>query len=472
MDRLKTLYAATFGYEPESINPISGAGSNRRYYRLGTSPIVVGTIGTDKAENDAFFSWDKYFINKRLPVPNLIAKSDEGEVYLQENVGDVSLYDMIVKYGVESPEVREIMVKCMERLPEFQLVKSSDSVDWERCYPRQAMDLRAVMWDLNYFKYCFLKISGIEIREDALENDFECFAQKVLTVPDNTIMLRDFQSRNVMVRSGEPYVIDFQGARRGAALYDVASFLWQVRAGIPDSMRMELAEVYRKSLESLSGVKCVNFHSQLRLMALFRTMQVLGAYGFRGYVERKAQFITEISGAVRNLTVLLDEVDLDDMPYLKSVLREISGLPRFSSVEDYKGLTVKVMSFSYKKGIPEDYSGNGGGFVFDCRAVHNPGRYDEYKKLTGLDAPVIEFIERDGEMVEFMEDCYRLVDRSVECYVRRGFSSLMVCFGCTGGQHRSVYGASHMAEHIWRKFGVRVELVHREQGKSEIFGAL
>ena len=136
-----------------------------------------------------------------------------------------------------------------------------------------------------------------------------------------------------------------------------------------------------------------------------------------------------------------------------------------------KQLTVKVISFSYRRGIPEDNSGNGGGYVFDCRYVHNPGRYDEYKPLTGLDQPVIDFLEKDGEITEFLTNIYALTDAHVKRYIERGFTNLMICFGCTGGQHRSVYSAQHTAEHIHKKFGVRVELIHREQNVEQTLEA-
>lgn len=128
-------------------------------------------------------------------------------------------------------------------------------------------------------------------------------------------------------------------------------------------------------------------------------------------------------------------------------------------------LTVTIYSFSFKKGIPEDNSGNGGGYVFDCRSTHNPGKYDEYKQLTGLDQPVIDFLEKDGEILEFLSSVYTLVDHHVARFLERGFEHLQVSFGCTGGQHRSVYSAQHTAEHIKEKFPtVSIELIHRERG--------
>ena len=294
-------------------------------------------------------------------------------------------------------------------------------------------------------------------------------------------LYRDFQARNVMLDGeGNPWFIDFQGGRRGPFYYDVASFLWQASARYSDSLREMLIKEYYDSLSSLAGVPAFDaFRERLRKFILFRTMQVLGAYGFRGYFERKQHFIASIPPAIENLRQLLKH-DFP-YPYLMSVLREIVDLPRFQSpiavdpskqsVSKYDGsgpLVVRVFSFSYKKGIPADESGNGGGYVFDCRSTHNPGRYEEYKQLTGLDAPVVSFLENDGEILQFLESVYRLADHHVERYIKRGFTSLMFSFGCTGGRHRSVYSAQHLAEHIHEKYGVEVRICHREQGITSV----
>jgi len=211
-------------------------------------------------------------------------------------------------------------------------------------------------------------------------------------------------------------------------------------------------------------------------------LQVLGAYGFRGYFERKKHFLDSIPSAIDNLRQLLQQSFPYD--YLISVLKEVVMLPQFNntkpvvslkpSASKYDGagpLVVRIFSFSYKKGIPQDESGNGGGYVFDCRGTHNPGRYDEYKQLTGLDEPVIRFLEDDGEILKFLDNVYQLADAHVARYIERGFTSLMFSFGCTGGQHRSVYSAQHLAEHIHQKFGVEVRIEHRERGIKQTLPA-
>lgn len=469
MDRLIELYRNKYGSEPISVKELTADGSPRRYYRLSGDADVIGTIGTSIRENEAFIAWDAHFSSLGLPVPEVLAVSSDSMAYLQQDLGNTSLYSLISASGGDVA-YRDVIRHVMDILPVFHY--SVEGFDWSKCYPREAMDHKAVMWDLNYFKYCFLKASGLEFDEDKLESDFERLASLLTDNPENTLMLRDFQSRNVMVdRAGTPYVIDFQGARRGCGLYDVASFLWQARAGFDDDLRFEMMDLYRLSAERICGKMIDSFEPRVRLMALFRMLQVLGAYGFRGFVERKSMFLASIRQAVANLATLLDVID-SQAPYLRLVLAQLVALPRFAMEESHVGLTVTVMSFSYKKGIPEDMSGNGGGFVFDCRAVHNPGRYDEYKSLTGMDAPVIDFLEADGEMVRFMDGCYGLVDPSVSRYIERGFTNLMVCFGCTGGQHRSVYGAEHMARHLNEKYGVRVRLIHRERNVDKTLEAV
>ena len=285
-----------------------------------------------------------------------------------------------------------------------------------------------------------------------------------------TFMYRDFQSRNVMIKDGKPWFIDFQGGRKGPVFYDVASFLWQAKANLPDSLRGELLEEYIDALRKYTPVDRDYFYAQLRHFVLFRTLQVLGAYGFRGYFEKKPHFIQSVPFAIANLRHLLAN-PYPEYPYLCKVLKELVGLKQFTDDLQKHTLTVRVMSFAYKKGIPNDPSGNGGGYVFDCRAVNNPGKYERYKPFTGLDDQVIKFLEDDGEILEFLDHAYALVDATVKRYKERGFTNLMVCFGCTGGQHRSVYSAQHMAEHINKKFNVKVELVHREQNIEQTFNA-
>ena len=352
-------------------------------------------------------------------------------------------------------------------LPKIQF-EGAQGLDFSVCYPQPSFDRKMIMFDLNYFKYCFLKPSGVEFNQVRLQQDFERFADESLKDDSDTFLYRDFNARNVMVKDGDPYFIDFQGGRRGPIYYDVASFIWQARARYPERLKQKMLESYLESLASYVPVDRAFFEERLRLFRLFRMLQVLGAYGFRGLIEHKAQFVVSIPPAMADLRKLL-ETPFAEYPYLQEVLEKMVSLERFAGSCDDGKLEVKVYSFSFKKGIPQDMSGNGGGYVFDCRSIHNPGRYEPYKKLTGRDEPVIRFLEDDGEIIGFLEHVYGVVDPHVETYSRRGFTRLMVSFGCTGGQHRSVYCAEHLARHLAEKYpDIRVRLIHREQNISEV----
>ena len=454
---------------------LTASGSNRRYYRIYSddkSMSLIGVQGTSRDENHAFLTMDEHFLKQGLNVPRVLAVSDDEMAYVQEDLGDTLLFNYIAegrKTGVFCESEKAMLRQTVRALARFQ-VKAAEDFNFKVCYPQPEFNLRSIRWDLNYFKYCFLKATGLEFQEDKLENEFERLAYILLQQKKmNAFMYRDFQSRNVMIAPSKenpeelvPYFIDFQGGRRGPVYYDVASFLWQAKANFHDELRNELISEYLDELSKYMEVDKQEFYATLRHFVLFRTMQVLGAYGFRGYFEKKPHFLQSIPFAIENLRRLLKN-SADDYPYLIEVLHEMTEMKQFKEVNVRKPLVVKVYSFSYKKGIPADDSGNGGGFVFDCRAVNNPGKYERYTYFTGMDEPVIKFLEQDGEILPLLDSAYKLVDASVKRYIDRGFRNLMVSFGCTGGQHRSVYAAEKMAEHLNSKFGVEVQLIHREQ---------
>ena len=472
MTHLHDVYTQFFGSAPTSIEELPSSGSNRRYFRLKGEKSIIGVLGTCKEENEAFLYMSEHFHKKGLPVPEIYAISDDTMAYIQEDLGDTLLFNAIEKgrkTSVFSDEEKTLLVKTIRLLPDMQFL-GADEFNFSKCYPAPEFNSRSIMWDLNYFKYCFLKATGLEFLEDKLEDDFQRMTDVLLRSFSATFMYRDFQSRNVMIKNGEPWFIDYQGGRKGPFYYDVASFLWQAKANLPESLRMELLNEYVDSLRKYQPVDEEYFHAQLRHFVLFRTLQVLGAYGFRGYFEKKPHFIQSVPFAIENLRNLLQK-PYPEYPYLSKVLKELVNMKQFTDDLAKRTLTVKVMSFAYKKGIPNDTTGNGGGFVFDCRAVNNPGKYERYKPYNGLDEQVIKFLEDDGEIIDFLDHSYSLVDASVKRYIERGFTNLMVCFGCTGGQHRSVYCAQHMAEHINKKFNVKVELIHREQNIEQTFKA-
>ena len=516
MQKLLELYKQWRGQEPANVQQLAGSGSNRIYIRLTDSDgkSVIGVIGTSRDEDHAFIYLTEHFTRRKLPVPRILAQSDDQLRYIQTDLGSTSLFDAI-RGGREAGgrytlKEQELLKRTIRELPNIQ-IRGARELDFSNCYPQAEFDGDSVLFDLNYFKYCFLKATEIDFHELKLEADFRLFAKDLTTDPDPSVqnvesfLYRDFQARNVMLdHDGNPFFIDYQGGRKGPYYYDLASFLWQASAKYPYKLRRELVYEYYNSLKNYTEVPPVrHFVNRLSLFVLFRTLQVLGAYGFRGYFEQKKHFLESIPPAIQNLRELLASSSTFHYPYLMEVLKLITELPQYQQIRtvasradgykitdknpynphpqdgpatfskyDAQGpLVVKVFSFSYTKGIPEDESGNGGGYVFDCRSTHNPGRYEPYKKLTGLDDPVIRFLEDDGEILTFLDSVYKLADNHVRRYIQRGFTSLMFCFGCTGGQHRSVYSAQHLAEHIHDKFGVEVRICHREQKINQILKA-
>lgn len=475
------LYVKTFGETPVKVEHLfGGGGSSRCYYIMSNNKgeNVYGVTSKSPDENEAFYKLSLLFAEKKLSVPQVYAISEDRLCYLQQELGTTTLKDFLSDCKSSDGEINEkgenMLKEVMTQLPDIQFKGASDEV-FNNCYPVPSFDRMSVMFDLNYFKYCFVKLLDIEFNEVLLQNDFERFTSDLLDEPFDTFLYRDFQARNIMIYNDKPYYIDYQGGRKGPIYYDVASFLWQASAGYSDTLRNELIDVYLSALKQYKNVSKDEFKSRLMLFVLFRNLQVLGAYGFRGLWEKKKHFIDSIPAGIANLESLYNQGIINNYPYLKGVAEKIIEKGKAMNKSAIKadqapqGLTVQVTSFSFKKGIPQDESGNGGGYVFDCRSTNNPGRYDEYKQLTGLDKPVIDFLESDGEILNFLNNIYPLVDFHTKRFMDRGFTHLMISFGCTGGRHRSVYSAQHVAEHIHKKFGVRVELLHREQGIYKVF---
>ena len=468
-ENIKRLFIDKFGVEPLSVVKLSGAGSNRVYYRLcGNGASYIGAVGTSAEENRAFVALAKAFAASGVPAPEVLAVSADGLCYLQTDLGDTTLYDAMKQSreaGCFALGDVELLCDVMSALPRIQYGVSAH-FDFSLCYPVGDFNRRTVMWDLNYFKYCFLKGTGVEFNENMLEDEFEKLTMSLLEDNDDVFLYRDFQSRNVMVCDGKPFFIDFQGGRRGPVYYDVASFVGQARACYTADVVERMIDAYLSSLSEYKYITRTAFMEKLSLFRVFRLLQNLGAYGYRGLFERKKAFVEVIPKALEQLKEQLS-CFVAEFPYLCSLVGEISALPMFV-VSELKELTVDVMSFSYRRGIPDDNSGNGGGFVFDCRAIHNPGRYEPYKKLTGMDAPVIKFLEENSNIAEFLDNAYAMVDNMVDTYMKRGFTHVQVCCGCTGGQHRSVYSAEHIARHVADKFGVKVVVAHKMLNKTYV----
>lgn len=472
--KVRELYRKWAGSDPEHVEFLPVSGSYRQYYRLeckGNS--VVGVFNEDRKENDAFISFTRTFQEHKVPVPVVHATDRSGQVYLLSDLGDLTLFNFLSAKRKDDHDFPEdainIYKKVIGYLPVFQVV-AGRNLDFAKCYPRRVFDSQSMMWDLNYFKYYFLKLAKVPFDEQKLEDDFNTLVNFLLGAEADYFMYRDFQSRNVMLVNEEPWFIDYQGGRKGPLQYDIASLLYDAKAAIPEPVRELLLEYYLDALEKYLPVNRKLFHQYFTGFVLIRILQALGAYGFRGYYENKPHFLKSIPFAIVNLRYLLEQKPLPiAIPMLKVVLDKIISDPSFQSLKTAgKELTVKISSFSFKNGIPGDNSGNGGGFVFDCRALPNPGRFEEYRLLTGNDSPVIDFLEKEAEVAVFLNHVFSLVDQSIKRYIECDFTSLTVSFGCTGGQHRSVYCASELARHIGSKFDVTLDLQHREiMNKSE-----
>ncbi len=470
-EQIISLFETHFNEEVTFFEQLPASGSYREYARLKSANYkVIGAYNQDIKENQAFLEFSAHFRNKNIPVPCIYAVNGALDCYLQEDLGNTTLFDFLSNTreneGFSSKIVDEYK-KVLRELPRIQLVAGKD-IDYSVCYPREAFDKQSMMWDLNYFKYYFLKLAKIPFDEQRLEDDFQAFSDYLLAVDNNAFLYRDFQSRNVMLKDGKVYFIDYQGGRKGALQYDLASLLYDAKANIPEAEREELLEFYLDELNQYKHVDRSKFKSLFDGYVLIRIMQAMGAYGFRGFYEKKEHFLKSIPFALKNMETLLakNNTVLTEFPELYKVLKSVTESTFLKSISPANDrLTVRISSFSYKKGIPHDPSGNGGGFVFDCRAIHNPGRYPEYKHLTGKDQQVIEFLEQKSTIASFMNAVTTLVSQSVEVYLSRGFTHLSVNFGCTGGQHRSVYAAEKLAQYLRNNYPVTVVLQHVEQDK-------
>ncbi len=468
---LKKLFEHRFGEPVGVMAPLKGDASARRLYRLRTpSRTAIGVVGPDDRENRAFLEFSRHFKACGLPVPEVYDENLDQGVYLEEDLGDTTLFQFLTTNRVESGFSEDVLAlyrKVVEILPRFQ-IEAGRTLNYDVCYPRAGFDKQSMMWDLSYFKYYFLRLAKVPFNEQALENDFEWFTEFLLMAERRHFLYRDFQSRNIMVRDGEPFFIDYQGGRRGALQYDLASLLFDAKADLPFEVREELVERYLEAASRLQPIDRQAFLSQYPGFAYIRIMQAMGAYGLRGFYERKQHFLASIPYAIQNLEYLLRTAQLPlELPELTAVWRRLvasSSLRQFGTAS--LRLTVRIQSFSYKDGLPTDEKGHGGGYVLDCRALPNPGRFTQYAALTGQDDAVIAFLRNEPAVGDFLGHVFALIDQTVENYQTRNFTDLIVAFGCTGGQHRSVYCAEQLAAHLREKLQVNVEVRHLAQDSS------
>lgn len=460
--KLIGLYKKWSGKTADRITPFPPSGSNRKYYRIGLkNQTAVGVFGEDPKENKAFLEFTKHFRKKGLPVPAIYLVDLKEDIYLLEDLGDVSLFRLLTPDEVTVPSrVEDLYKKSLENLLRFQL-EGGVNLDYSLCYPVDTFNSQAIAWDLNYFKYYFLRPSGIPYDEYALERDFQKLIQFLKKSESGYFMYRDFQARNIFIRDNQPWFIDYQGGRKGPLQYDVASLLFQAKAQLPDKFRRTMLNYYLDRLQEVKKIDREQFKHSYYGFVLLRTLQVLGAYGYRGSFEQKPHFLESVRYALMNLRGLLTENQIPvKTDVLETYLNRLSeGRPEEKKA---KGLTIDITSFSYLKyGYPKDTSGHGGGFVFDCRSLPNPGRHEEYRSLTGKDDNVIRFLEKEAEVQNFLESTFRIVGQAVDNYLVRRFDHLSVNFGCTGGQHRSVYCAEQLYKYLRDNYRINVNLSHK-----------
>jgi aminoglycoside/choline kinase family phosphotransferase len=469
MEILHKLYEQHFGSPAEHAEPLKGdlGGSGRKLIRLsGGRHTAIGILYDVHEENSAFLEFSRHFRRHGLPVPEIYGEDLEHGAYLEEDLGDTTLFEFLA--GNRSGQhvaaaAIDAYRKVIAYLPRFQVDAARD-LNYQLCYPRASFDRQSIAWDLNYFKYYFLRLAGIPFNEQALEDDFSRLTEFLLTADHEYFLYRDFQSRNVMLREGEPSFLDYQGGRKGALHYDIASLLFDAKADLPPDLRQELLNCYLEELGEHIALDRDAFMRHYYAYVYVRVMQALGAYGFRGFYERRTLFLQSVPYALKNLRWLLHNVELPlALPTLNDAFRKMLASEKLQKVAvPADKLTVRIFSFSFHRGVPEDETGHGGGFVFDSRSLPNPGREERLKALTGKDAPVIEYLSQQDSVRQFLTSAWSLVDRSVSVYQQRGFKDLMVSFGCTGGQHRSVYLAEELAKHLGATNGINVVVRHRE----------
>ncbi|HUP00057.1 MAG TPA: RNase adapter RapZ [Gemmatimonadota bacterium] len=466
------LFQEHAGERPAAVVRVAADGSQRAYHRLvgPDGRTAIGAVGPDRDENRAFLSYSRAFRGVGLPVPEIYAADEASGAWLMEDLGDLTLFDALqaarTRDGTGFPESTIAIYRLVvETLPRFQ-IEGHAVADYSVAYPRAAFDRQSILWDLNYFKYHFLKLAHVPFSEEGLERDFRRLAAFLLKAESDSFLYRDFQSRNIMLQDGEPWFIDYQGGRRGALQYDLASLLYDSKAAIPEHVRGVLFDHYLDALAGYARVDREEFLDLYRGYVLVRIMQAMGAYGYRGFFERKPRFLESVPYAADNIRGLLAAGLPIRLPEIETtfhrIVEEWAHAPGEPGAEP--GLTVHVQSFSYKRGYPQDTGGHGGGFVFDCRALLNPGRLPEFETMCGRDAGVVEWIESHTEVAPYWENIQALSEAQVEAYLAREFTSLSIAFGCTGGRHRSVYLAERLARHLAERFPqIQVRLVHHEE---------
>ena len=472
MNILNRLFEEQFRSPVTHVHPLQGqlGGSGRQIIRLSNEAhTAIGIVYGVREENVAFLDFSKHFRKHGLPVPEIYGEDLDHGVYLEEDLGNATLYEFLSKNrdaGTIAPPVVEAYRKVVALLPRFQ-VEAGRDVNYEVCYPIDSFDRQSVAWDLNYFKYYFLRLAGVPFSEQALEDDFGRLTDFLMIADRDYFLYRDFQSRNIVLRDDQPYFVDYQGGRKGALQYDIASLLFDAKADLPPELRQQLLDRYLDALSGYIKLDREAFMKHYYAYVYVRILQALGAYGFRGFYERKQHFLQSVPFALKNLRWLLHHVKLPiELPTLMAAFQSMLASEKLQGLAgEAEHLMLRIFSFSFHQGAPKDETGHGGGFVFDGRSLPNPGREERFKPLTGKDTPVIEYLNQQESVHQFLASVMSLVDASVATYKERGFKNLMVSFGCTGGQHRSVYLAEQLAKHFRARNGVEVAVRHLQLEK-------
>jgi len=286
-----------------------------------------------------------------LPVPEIYGEDLDAGAYLEQDLGDTTLFEFLGKNregDVISPQAIEAYRKVVAELPRFQ-VQAGKDIDYGVCYPCASFDRQSIHWDLNYFKYYFLRLAGIPFSESALENDFSRLSEFLLSTDCDYFLYRDFQSRNVMLWNDRPYFLDFQGGRKGALQYDIASLLFDAKADLPPELREQLLTHYLNSLEAHLKFSRGEFVRYYYAYVYVRIMQALGAYGFRGFYERRAHFLQSVPYALKNLRWLSHNVELPiALPTLMGAFQKMLASEKLQALAtDADDLNLRIFSFSF-----------------------------------------------------------------------------------------------------------------------------
>lgn len=472
---IREVFKSFINSSIDNIDKLPQSGGDRMYFRIfAGEKSYIATYNLHVKENQTFFYLTDHFKKYRVPVTDILKVNKAQTIYIQKDFGTTSLLDLLEQQG-KNEYVYELFKQSLKELARMQILAHKD-LNYNYAITSKEFGKRAITSDLLYFKYYFLDTLKIPYDKEKLLHDFNVLSM-YLDKPDyKFFMFRDFQSRNIIVQEDLVHFIDYQGGMKGALQYDVASLLWQAKANLSDNWKADLLTYYIDCVQNFLGkeVDRILFINLYYGYVLIRLLQVLGAYGFRGIFERKAHFLTSIPLALKNLREFLENHDTGILlPEFNRILFQLTDENIIAKFETKKAtsdtpLIVTVNSFSYIiGGIPVDPSPNGGGFIFDCRGILNPGRFEEYKKVNGRNKGVIDFLEQRTKMPDFLNNIYNILDITVENYIERNFKTLMISFGCTGGCHRSVYAADAVTRHLRNKFNVKISLHHIEQNIHE-----